>query len=74
MAQTAIEWLIEMQTAQAGMLFGSDIEKAKEMEKQQIMEAYSEGMGHYGDANSSSCAEKYYNEKFKKNNHGTGRK
>lgn len=32
MAQTAIEWLIETQKAQMGMLFESDIEKAKQKE------------------------------------------
>lgn len=32
---TAIEWLIETQTAQFGMLFESDIEKAKEIEIKQ---------------------------------------
>lgn len=36
-----------------------------ETEKQQIIEAYSEGMGHYGDANNRSEADKYYNETFK---------
>ena len=40
MKQTAVEWLIEMQKAQMGMLFESDIEKAKEMERQQ--QGYSE--------------------------------
>lgn len=35
MKQTAVEWLCEMQKAQLGMLFESDIEQAKEMEKQQ---------------------------------------
>jgi hypothetical protein len=39
MAQTAVEWLIEIQKSQSGMLFEIDIEKAKEMEKQQIAEA-----------------------------------
>lgn len=39
MAQTAVEWLIEIQKSQSGMLFESDIEKAKELEKQQRAEA-----------------------------------
>ena len=33
MKQTAVEWLIEMQKSQMGMLFESDIEKAKEIFK-----------------------------------------
>lgn len=36
-----------------------------EMEKQQIIDSYAEGMGHYGDANRRSDAEQYYNETFK---------
>ena len=61
MAQTAIEWLMETQTAQTGMLFGSDIEKAKEMEKQQIIEAYETGDKYKLEVS----GEQYYKEKFK---------
>ena len=72
MAQTAIEWLIEMQTSQKGMLFGSDIEKAKEMEKQQIIEAYGEGktngmdISHPLSLTKEISAEQYYKETFNK--------
>lgn len=37
-----------------------------EKEKQQIIDAYDLGMGHYGDANCRAEAEKYYNEIYKK--------
>jgi len=36
-----------------------------EKEKQQIIEAYDLGMGHYGDANCRTDAEKYYKETYK---------
>jgi hypothetical protein len=39
MKQTAVEWLMEIQNSQKGMLFECDINQAKEMEKQQIIDA-----------------------------------
>jgi hypothetical protein len=42
MKQTAIDWLIE-KLAQNGVLHSSDIHKAKEMEKQQIIDAFDAG-------------------------------
>jgi hypothetical protein len=65
---TAVEYLIE-QLAKNGILHSSDIAKAKEMEKQQIVEAHGAKL-----KKSRSSAlyeywytgEMYYNEKFKK--------
>ena len=72
MAQTAIEWLIETQKAQMGMLFESDIEKAKQMEKQQIIDFTNEFIekhtfGDYeGMVQKNKTVQQYYDEKFKK--------
>lgn len=64
MGQTAVEWLQEL------IECGADLEqikkflpKAKEMEKQQIGEAYEDG---YSDSdNTFELNKEYYNEKFK---------
>lgn len=72
MAKTAVEWLIDIQKAQMGMLFESDIEKAKEMEKQQITDGYSEGktngmdISHPLSLTKEISAEQYYKETFNK--------
>lgn len=77
MKQTAVEWLCEMQKAQLGMLFESDIEKAKEMEKQQIIDARVNGVAEGIDIGArpigkpitediSKNHEIYYNETFNK--------
>lgn len=62
MKQTAIEWLVEQFNLQA---YIPHIEQAKEMEKQQIIDAYSEGDIN-GIMNAEKRAEQYYNETFKK--------
>lgn len=58
MKQTAVEWLVE-RLAENGIIHSSDISKAKEMEKEQIIQAFCCG----GDGESG--AEIYYNETFK---------
>jgi len=66
MKQTAVDWLIE-KLAQNGVLHSSDIHKAKEMEKEQIIHAYGQGVadeaGEILDA--TKDAEQYYNQKYK---------
>ena len=61
MKQTAVEWLIE-QLKENNMLTFDEwtelVEQAKEMEKEQIKEAYCMGDDNIG-------AEQYYNETFK---------
>ena len=70
--KTAVEWLVE-KTTESGHLWLTDkpysmdelsliIEKAKEMEKQQIMDAFDE-CGNWQDKYSD--AEHYYNKIFK---------
>jgi hypothetical protein len=65
MKQTAVEWLIDELTDN-GIdyldLAYEIIEKAKEMEKQQIVDAYIEG---YSSNLNAGDSEKYYNETYK---------
>ena len=67
MKQTAVEWLLTQIENKNGKEFSSYytefIEQAKEMEKEQIIDAY-----YQGDADSDNIhvdAEQYYNETFK---------
>jgi hypothetical protein len=57
--KTAVEWLIEKHINQCGVLLLKDIEQAKEMEKQQIINACKQCSYSYEEA------EQYYNETFK---------
>ena len=78
MKQTAVEWLVSK--TELNYYSDSDtllaIQQALEMEKQQIMEAWHNGKineqdffsDHTGTIVRANCAEKYYNETFKKNN------
>ena len=63
--KTAIEYLVE-RLADNGILHSSDISKAKEIEKQQIIDAHIEGFysPQFGKSRKGE-AEKYYNETFK---------
>jgi hypothetical protein len=64
MKQTAVEWLAE-QYKLIDMLTTAQIEKAKEMEKQHIVDAFDDGY----DLNNSLVnynGEQYYNDTFKK--------
>ena len=58
--KTAVDYLIE-QLAKNGVLHSSDIAKAKEMEKQQIIDAYRNGK-----INQLENSEIYYNQTFSK--------
>jgi hypothetical protein len=73
--QTAVEWfadkidyLIPFVSDEHAKYFNSLIEQAKEMEKQQIIEAYQKGViDGYGDSlDFSNCsdAENYYKQKY----------
>jgi uncharacterized protein YoaH (UPF0181 family) len=67
MKQTAVEWLINKLKSQ-GLLIGEPnnlvaVREAKEMEKQQIIDAYEDG---YSDSdNTFELNKEYYNETFK---------
>jgi hypothetical protein len=61
MKQTAVEWLWEnIENTRPNLEWYKILKQAKEMEKQQIKDAFNEG---YFDEKS---AEQYYNETFKK--------
>jgi hypothetical protein len=60
MKQTAVEWLA--QQMMHPQIFNPYIEQAKEMEKQQIKDAYIEG---YSSNLNAGDSEKYYNETYK---------
>ena len=61
--QTAVEWLFTMlNNPNSDQEFAKKLlDKAKEMEKEQIIEAWEDGQNSF----SSRTAEKYYNETFK---------
>lgn len=63
MKETAVEWLVQ-RLAENGILHSSDISKAKELEKQQIIKAVFDSMGTNLDPNIGR-AEQYYNETYK---------
>ena len=62
--KTAIEFLVQ-RLAENGIIHSSDISKAKELEKQQIMKAVFDSMGTNIDPNMGR-AEQYYNENYNK--------
>ena len=64
MKATAVEWLEERFLQTEGNLYEEDFVKAKEMEKQQIINAYADGRISVIDREIISY-EQYYNEKFK---------
>jgi hypothetical protein len=62
MKQTAVEWLINQMVQSTTMKGWIEIfEKAKEMEKQQIIDAYWQGSSNW---DNETEAEQYYNETF----------
>jgi predicted GNAT family acetyltransferase len=64
MKQTAVEWLVEQLNKQgfAKVVTDEEIKQAKEMEKEQICNAYRVGWINYFPKTDS---EQYYNETFK---------
>jgi hypothetical protein len=63
--QTAVEWLVEQLYAPCRGIPSHIIEKAKEMEKEQIMDAHLTGLIHPLEIEATKQAEQYYNETFK---------
>jgi hypothetical protein len=65
MKQTAVEWLInEMHKKEQGLIetsYNHLFDQSKEMEKQQIIDAYWEGSSNW---DNKTEAEQYYNETF----------
>jgi hypothetical protein len=74
MKQTAVEWLVEgilNYQIKEGVIPQNIIEQAKEMEKEQVTDGYSEGktngmdISHPLSLTKEISAEQYYNETFK---------
>ena len=64
MKQTAVEWLVEQFKKSLNPYEKINmIEEAKEMEKEQIMDAHNNGHSYYEETGID--AEQYYNETFK---------
>ena len=61
MEKTAVEWLVNELKDSIGLKDLYTIEQAKQMEKQQIIDAWVNG----GSTLSAKNAEQYYNETFK---------
>lgn len=69
MKQTAVEFLVnklnnDFENNDFLISYANEISQAKELEKQQIIDTYDLGMGHYGGANRRSDAEQYYTETY----------
>ena len=62
MKQTAVKWLIDVLRTEFIGLYNDIIEQAKEMEKQQIIDAYYDGKNDIP----TTTEEQYYNETFNK--------
>jgi hypothetical protein len=67
--QTAVEW-IQQQVKQQGIThyfsLTEILERAKEMEKEQIMQAYNDGKFSIINIEKNKSLEQYYNETYKK--------
>ena len=63
--QTSVSWLIEFIQDHCIRIDEKVIEKAKEMEKEQIKDAYWNGTMHISKEEALSDAEKFYNEYYK---------
>ena len=62
--QTAVEWLVEkIQQANPSFKFDALMRQAKEMEKEQIIQAYYQNG--WNDNDNEHNAEQYYNENYK---------
>ena len=65
--QTAVEWLTEQLPIRILNAYQNEIEKAKAMEKQQIIKSFNEGTFAQDE---KTTAEQYYTETYKSDNNG----
>jgi hypothetical protein len=65
---TAVEWLVneiaEKYNFRFATYYGQEIQQAKEMEKQQIIDAHNNGQRIYADITFLNESEQYYNETY----------
>ena len=64
--QTAVQWLVMTYNQRQGYIRFEDIDKAKAMEEQQIIDAWNDGIC-IQDTN-DICGEYYYQQKYKNEN------
>jgi hypothetical protein len=60
--QTAVEWIVSKLSITFQTMYSEEIEQAKEMEKEQILESFTEGC--FAESWVLKSAEKYYNENY----------
>jgi hypothetical protein len=66
MRKTAIDYLVEELTSNGGVVYVGQIKKAKEMEKQQILDAHIDASELGGfEASAEDWANRYFNETYK---------
>ena len=66
MRKTAIDYLVEDLTSNGGVIYVGQIKKAKEMEKQQILDAHIDASELGGfEASAEDWANRYFNETYK---------
>ncbi len=66
MRKTAIDYLVEELTSNGGVIYVGQIQKAKEMEKQQILDAHIDASELGGfEASAEDWANRYFNETYK---------
>jgi hypothetical protein len=63
--QTAVKWLVE-RLAENGILHSSDINQAKQMEKQELEKFYNHGQWAIIDHGHGDTFEDYYNKTYSK--------
>jgi hypothetical protein len=68
MKQTAVEWLVEQICGDHTEQWQKEIEQAKEMEKQQIVDAYVYGLAYGIDFDKGLSPINYYKETYESNN------
>jgi len=67
MKQTAVQWLVEQVNQHHGYIGKAMIDQAKQMEKQQIIDACNlQGSDYRGMPTYNKSGEQYYNETFNK--------
>jgi hypothetical protein len=71
MAQTAVEWLVQEILLKHPMHYKSIVEQAKQMEKDQIVDAHLTGLIHPLEIEATKQAEQYYNETYGNNTEKT---
>lgn len=65
--QTAVEWLVEQVFGKHTYVWNDVIEQAKQMEREQIINAHLLGLIHSLEMEATKQAEEYYNQTYNKN-------